>query len=148
MNFTIYDNQTGQILHSGAAQSVESALARVKTGRHEIIRFVSADPAGSYVVDEQIVPRPEVKLPPVAIVDPPRHASDLIPLPTVFLEPSAEPVAVLSGLPEGTVVEMRGEPVPVVGGVVSIVPQTTELHVAPPFPWRAADVRVILEPAE
>lgn len=146
MNFTIYDNRSGQIVHSGAAQSIEAALARVKTGQHEIIRFVSANPAESYVVDDQIVPRPALDLPPLAVVDPPRQPTDLIPLPTVFLEPGAEPVVVLSGLPDGTVVEMRGEPVPVVDGTVSILPQTTDLHVAPPFPWRAADVRVILEP--
>ncbi|MBB6306204.1 hypothetical protein [Xanthobacter tagetidis] len=148
MKFIVYDLITGEILHGGSAANVERCLGRVTCGQHEVIRFVDANPAEHYVVDDQIVPRPALDLPPVATVSPARCADDLTPLPTVYAPPGDEPVAVLSGLPEGTVVEMRGEPVPVVDGVVSIVPQTTDLHVAPPFPWRSADVRVILEPSE
>lgn len=148
MKFLIYNNRTGKLVHGGAAAGLERCLDRVTCGEHDIIRFADVSPADFYVVNEEIVPRPALDLPPSAVApfNPPRCADDLIPLPTVFLSPGAEPVAVLAGLPDGTVVEMRGEPVPVVDGVVSIEPQTTDLHVAPPFPWRAADVRVILEP--
>lgn len=148
MNYIIYNNRTGQIIHGGTVTSVESVLKRVKSGQHEVISFLQKRVSGSenYVVDEQIVPRPELDLPPPAVIDPPRNATDLIPLPTVFLPAGAEPVAVLSGLPEGTAVEARGVPVPVVDGAALMVPADTDLHVAPPFPWRAADVRVVLEP--
>lgn len=134
MNYAVYDNRTGEIIHSGAtadANAAPVALRRVTSGRHEIISFLPTRVSGaeSYVVDGAVVERPSLGLPE-----------------TLALPPGAAPVTVLSGLPEGTVVEMRGEPVPVVDGAVSIVPQTTDLHVAPPFPWRAADVRVVLEP--
>lgn len=131
MIFTVYDNRTGQVLRTGFVCRWEDVGGQVRAGHEEVLRGVAIDPHAGYVVDDAEAPRPALDLPA-----------------EVVLPPGAEPVAVLSGLPEGTVVEMRGEPVPVVGGVVSIVPQTTELHVAPPFPWRRADVRVILEPAE
>ena len=131
MIFTIYDNRNGQVLRTGFVSRWQDVGGQIHAGYEEVLRGVAIDPRTGYVVDDAEAPRPSLVLPE-----------------EVALPPSAEPLAVLSGLPEGTVVEMRGEPVPVVGGVVSIVPQTTELHVAPPFPWRSADVRVILEPAE
>jgi hypothetical protein len=129
VNFSIYDNRSGQVLRTGYVSKWEDVGGQVRAGHEEVLRGVRIDPQAGYVVDDAEAPRPALDLPSV-----------------VALPPGAEPVAALSGLPEGTVVEMRGEPVPVVDGAALMVPAETDLVVTPPFPWRAAGVRVVLEP--
>lgn len=131
MNFTIYDNRTGQVLRTGFVSKWEDVGGQIRAGYEEVLRGVKIDPRAGYVVDEVEVARPSLGLPE-----------------QVVLPPGVDPIAVLTGLPDGTVADMRGESVPVVDGTISIVPQSTDLRVAPPFPWRSAEVRVILEPSE
>lgn len=138
MNGIIFNSDTGEILRSFSVSDMGLALLQIRSGREDVLRFIDADGATEYVVDDRVVPRPS------------------LPISDVTLSVSARPAQVASDLPAGTTVSAIrfiggiGEAVPldIEGGVISIAPSepaTWSLRVVPPFPLRVATLTITVE---
>ena len=127
MNFIIYDNITGRILRTVESSGMRNAVIQIHSGNEEIF-MGEADQETQYVIDDAIIPRPDLGL------------SD------VTVAPGGDPVEIVSGLPEGTTARAGGQEVPIVDGALRIVPENVVLVISPPFPLRRAVVRVTVEP--